>query len=137
MDILDDTGVSKLSAKVFFKVNYSFKGQSCNLCDLIMVRLISDLMMSCNADLMMSSCNRVLCRCSSLLQNKVVMAMGLLSITLCVVSKEEKSFVCNLRLHSEYSYAYIIVTELFVKCDKEKYEMLLDTYDNNFVIKLI
>jgi len=26
MDILDDMGVSKLSAKVFFKVNYSFKG---------------------------------------------------------------------------------------------------------------
>jgi len=25
MDILDDMGVSKLSAKVFFKVNYSFK----------------------------------------------------------------------------------------------------------------
>jgi len=25
MDILDDTGVSKLSAKVFSKVNYSFK----------------------------------------------------------------------------------------------------------------
>jgi len=24
MDILDDMGVSKLSAKVFFKVNYSF-----------------------------------------------------------------------------------------------------------------
>jgi len=24
MDILDDTGVSKLSAKVFLKVNYSF-----------------------------------------------------------------------------------------------------------------
>jgi len=27
MDILDDMGVSKLSAKVFLKVNYSFKGQ--------------------------------------------------------------------------------------------------------------
>jgi len=27
MDILDDMGVSKLSAKVFSKVNYSFKGQ--------------------------------------------------------------------------------------------------------------
>jgi len=26
MDILDDTGVSKLSTKVFLKVNYSFKG---------------------------------------------------------------------------------------------------------------
>jgi len=26
MDILDDMGVSKLSAKVFLKVNYSFKG---------------------------------------------------------------------------------------------------------------
>jgi len=26
MDILDDMGVSKLSAKVFFKANYSFKG---------------------------------------------------------------------------------------------------------------
>jgi len=26
MDILDDMGVSKLSAKVFSKVNYSFKG---------------------------------------------------------------------------------------------------------------
>jgi len=26
MDILDDIGVSKLSAKVFLKVNYSFKG---------------------------------------------------------------------------------------------------------------
>jgi len=25
MDILDDMGVSKLSAKVFFKLNYSFK----------------------------------------------------------------------------------------------------------------
>jgi len=25
MDILDDMGVSKLSAKVFLKVNYSFK----------------------------------------------------------------------------------------------------------------
>jgi len=25
MDILDDTGARKLSAKVFFKVNYSFK----------------------------------------------------------------------------------------------------------------
>jgi len=25
MDILDDMGVSKLSAKVFIKVNYSFK----------------------------------------------------------------------------------------------------------------
>jgi len=25
MDILDDMGVSKLSANVFFKVNYSFK----------------------------------------------------------------------------------------------------------------
>jgi len=25
MDILDDMGVSKLSAKVFFKVNYSLK----------------------------------------------------------------------------------------------------------------
>jgi len=25
MDILDDIGVSKLSAKVFLKVNYSFK----------------------------------------------------------------------------------------------------------------
>jgi len=25
MDILDDMGASKLSAKVFFKVNYSFK----------------------------------------------------------------------------------------------------------------
>jgi len=25
MDILDDTGASKLSAKVFLKVNYSFK----------------------------------------------------------------------------------------------------------------
>jgi len=25
MDILDDMGVSKLSVKVFFKVNYSFK----------------------------------------------------------------------------------------------------------------
>jgi len=25
MDILDDMGVSKLSGKVFFKVNYSFK----------------------------------------------------------------------------------------------------------------
>jgi len=25
MNILDDMGVSKLSAKVFFKVNYSFK----------------------------------------------------------------------------------------------------------------
>jgi len=25
MDILDDTGVSKLSAKVYLKVNYSFK----------------------------------------------------------------------------------------------------------------
>jgi len=27
MDILDDMGVSKLSAKVFSKVNYSFKQQ--------------------------------------------------------------------------------------------------------------
>jgi len=27
MDILDDTGVSKLSAKVFLKVNYSFKDE--------------------------------------------------------------------------------------------------------------
>jgi len=27
MDILDDMGVSKLSAKVFSKVNYSFKEQ--------------------------------------------------------------------------------------------------------------
>jgi len=26
MDILDDTGASKLSAKVFLKVNYSFNG---------------------------------------------------------------------------------------------------------------
>jgi len=26
MDILDDMGVSKLSEKVFLKVNYSFKG---------------------------------------------------------------------------------------------------------------
>jgi len=26
MDILDDMGVSKLSAKVFLKVNFSFKG---------------------------------------------------------------------------------------------------------------
>jgi len=26
MDILDDMGVSKLSAKVILKVNYSFKG---------------------------------------------------------------------------------------------------------------
>jgi len=30
MDILDDMGVSKLSAKVFFKVNYSFKSHSEN-----------------------------------------------------------------------------------------------------------
>jgi len=30
MDILDDMGVSKLSAKVFLKVNYSFK-LACNL----------------------------------------------------------------------------------------------------------
>jgi len=29
MDILDDMGVSKLSAKVFFKVNYSFKAFIC------------------------------------------------------------------------------------------------------------
>jgi len=28
MDILDDMGVSKLSAKVFFKVNYSFNIQT-------------------------------------------------------------------------------------------------------------
>jgi len=28
MDILDDMGVSKLSAKVFLKVNYSFKGSN-------------------------------------------------------------------------------------------------------------
>jgi len=28
MDILDDMGVSKLSAKVFWKVNYSFKWQT-------------------------------------------------------------------------------------------------------------
>jgi len=27
MDILDDMGVSKLSAKVFFKVNYTFKAR--------------------------------------------------------------------------------------------------------------
>jgi len=26
MDILDDMGVSKLSSKVYLKVNYSFKG---------------------------------------------------------------------------------------------------------------
>jgi len=31
MDILDDMGVSKLSAKVFFKVNYSFKCEIPNL----------------------------------------------------------------------------------------------------------
>jgi len=32
MDILDDMGVSKLSAKVFSKVNYSFKsGTSCSV----------------------------------------------------------------------------------------------------------
>jgi len=31
MDILDDMGVSKLSAKVFFKVNYSFKLHLCPL----------------------------------------------------------------------------------------------------------
>jgi len=30
MDILDDTGVSKLSAKVFSKVNYSFNCHSFN-----------------------------------------------------------------------------------------------------------
>jgi len=30
MDILDDMGVSKLSATFFFKVNYSFKG-SCRV----------------------------------------------------------------------------------------------------------
>jgi len=29
MDILDDMGVSKLSAKVFSKVNYSFKMSEC------------------------------------------------------------------------------------------------------------
>lgn len=45
--------------------------------------------------------------------------------------------MCNLRLYSEYSNAYIIVTELFVKCNKEKSKILLDTYNNNFVIKLI
>jgi len=28
MDILDDMGLSKLSVKVFFKVNYSFKTTS-------------------------------------------------------------------------------------------------------------
>jgi len=32
MDILDDMGVSKLSAKAFLKVNYSFKDLCC--CDL-------------------------------------------------------------------------------------------------------
>jgi len=31
MDILDDMGVSKLSAKIFLKVNYSFKGCVCPL----------------------------------------------------------------------------------------------------------
>jgi len=29
MDILDDMGVSKLSAKVFLKVNYSFESSGC------------------------------------------------------------------------------------------------------------
>jgi len=29
MDILDGMGVSELSAKVFFKVNYSFNGMKC------------------------------------------------------------------------------------------------------------
>jgi len=29
MDILDDMGVSKLSANVFLKVNYSFNGELC------------------------------------------------------------------------------------------------------------
>jgi len=31
MDILDDMGVSKLSAKVFLKVNYSFKIDTDNM----------------------------------------------------------------------------------------------------------
>jgi len=31
VDILDDMGVSKLSAKVFFKVNYSFNSLLCIL----------------------------------------------------------------------------------------------------------
>jgi len=31
MDILDDMGVSKLSAEVFSKVNYSFKSNSKNI----------------------------------------------------------------------------------------------------------
>jgi len=37
MDILDDMGVSKLSAKVFFKVNYSFKGKCINIYSLYVV----------------------------------------------------------------------------------------------------
>ncbi len=49
MDILDDMGVSKLSAKVFLKVNYSFKvGMKSNLTNLlficnIVVFIINDL----------------------------------------------------------------------------------------------
>jgi len=37
MDILDDIGASKLSAKVFFKVNYSFKAKFINIYSLYVV----------------------------------------------------------------------------------------------------
>jgi len=40
MDILDDMGVSKLSAKVFLKVNYSFNDQSQYICNKCKIRLI-------------------------------------------------------------------------------------------------
>jgi len=43
MDILDDMGVSKLSAKVFLKVNYSFN------CKIEINSEIEELMMSSNA----------------------------------------------------------------------------------------